>query len=185
MNTNEQKKLLIDDMHFLKPDQKQEALIADYSTHQYMVKFRRRFLISLVIALIVIIVEYIARRYTMETPIPGSIPGMLFFVSLLFVIYNIISYIYIRMKIKMDDFLNKYECMYGMVTEKYDGRHLSKKSGQPTDNYILFSNEEGHCTTALSVKSSQRFQSINIGDEILVLKCSPMGMAHYEFIQIK
>lgn len=87
------------------------------------------------------------------------------------------------MKIKMDDFLNKYECMYGVVTEKYDSRHLSKKSGQPTDNYILFSNGEGYCTTALSVKNLQTFKSINIGDEILILKCNLMGMPSYEFFQ--
>ena len=170
MKTKEQTNLLIDDMHFKKPDKEQEAMITRYSSREYKTKFRRRFIISLMITLIIILCEYIARRYTMTNPRPDTIPGMIIFMISVFIIYNIISYIYMQVKTNMNDILNRYECTYGIVTEKYDGRHLSQKSGEISHNYILFSNEEGHCTTALSVKNLQMFQSDHIGDKILLLK---------------
>lgn len=192
MNTKEQKNLLIDDMHFFMPDEEQKTLITRFSSQKFKEGFYRRFLISLITAFIFFIVEFIARTYTNRHAVsrffhyPGAetIPGMMIFVALVFLVFNLLSFTYMRTKIQMNNIAAKYECMKGIVTEKYDGRHLSQSSGEASRNYILFSNEEGHCTTALSVKNLHTFQSIEAGDEILVIKYKPLGTTGYTFIPL-
>lgn len=192
MNTNKQTNLLIDDMHFLTPDKEQEELITRFSSIEHKTKFYKRFIISLITALIILVVELIARGFTnkhahsrfFHYPGAETIPGMIIFVVSVFVIFNVLSFIFMWVKIQMNDVVNKYKCTYGIVTDKYDSRHLSQKSGEASQNYILFSNEEGHCTTALSVKDIQTFQSIDVGDEILVIKYNPLGISGYTFIPL-
>jgi len=193
INTKEQKNLLIDDMHFSIPDEEQKTLITRFSSQKFKEGFLRRLLISLAASLIFLTAELIARGYTNKRArslmfrYPGAetIPGVIAFVIFIFLFFNLLSFIYMRIKIQMNDIAARYECTRGIITEKYDGRHLSQTSGEASKNYILFSNEEGHCTTALSVKNPQIFQSIQAGDEILVVKYKPLGMAGYTFIPIK
>lgn len=192
INTNEQKNLLIDDMHFFIPNEEQKTLITRFSSHKFKEGFYKRFIISLITAFVFFTVEFIARTYTNRHAVshffhyPGAetIPGMIIFVVFVFLLFNLLSFIYMRIKIQMNDITARYECMQGIVTEKYDGRHLSQSSGEASRNYILFSNEEGHCTTALSVNNLQTFQSIQAGDEILVIKYKSLGTTDYSFIPL-
>lgn len=193
IQTNERKNLLIDDMHFFIPDEKQKNLILRFSSQEFKQRFYKRFLISVVIILVILIAELIARGYTNRHaksrffvyPGADTIPGMLVFVAFIFLLFNLLSFIYMKVKIQMNDIAARYECMHGIVTEKYDGRQLSQTSGEASKNYILFSNEEGHCTTALSVKNLQTFQSVQVGDEILVIKYKPLGTSGYTFIPLE
>ncbi len=193
MNTNKQKNLLIDDMHFSIPDEEQKMLIARASSQKFKEAFYKRFFISLIVAFIFFTVEFIARTYTNRHAVsrffhyPGAetIPSMIIFVVFTFLIFNVVSFAYMYTKIQMNDISAKYECMQGIITEKYDGRHLSQSLGEASRNYILFSNEEGHCTTALSVKNLRIFQSIEAGDKILVIRYKPLGIANYTFIPLQ
>jgi hypothetical protein len=187
MQTNEINQLSIQDMEFSKPNEEQAALIHAYSTKNARKRFNKRFIISLIIAIVVIVGETIARYYyknDITHSRRATIPGMIAVVLTAFVLYNLISFIWTKMKTNMDDILNRYECVCGIVTEKYDSRHLSETTREAVPNYILFSNEQGHCVTALPVKSFAKFQSVQVGDEILVLKMNPMGMAAYDFVTI-
>lgn len=191
--TNNQTNLLIDDMHFFIPDEDQKTLITRFSSQEFKAGFRRRFIISLITALIVLTAELIARGYTnkhahsrmFQYPGAETIPGVVAFVAFVFLLFNLLSFLYMKIKIQMNDIAARYECAQGIITEKYDGRHLSQTSGEASRNYILFSNEEGHCTTALSVKNLQTFQSVQVGDEILVIKYKPLGNAGYTFIPLE
>lgn len=193
INTNKPTNLLIEDMHFEKPDSEQEALISRVSSVKYKANFYKRLIISLAAALIILAAEFIARVYTNKHAYSlyfryagaDTMPDVIIFVVSVFLIFNLLSFVFMKIKTAMNDILNKYECAYGIVTEKYDGRHLSQTSGEISHNYILFSNEEGHCTTALSVKKQQVFQSIDVGDEILVVKYKPLGTAGYTFIPVE
>lgn len=193
MNTNEQKNLLINDMHFSIPDEAQKTLIARVSSQKFKKGFYKRFFISMITAFVIFTVEFIARTYTNRHAVsrffhyPGAetVPSMTIFIVFVFIVFNLLSFTYMHTKIQMNDISAKYECMQGIVTEKYDGRHLSQSSGEASRNYILFSNEEGHCTTALSVKNLHTFQSIEAGDEILVIRYKPLGIANYTFIPLQ
>ena len=168
-------------------------LIARVSSQKFKEAFYKRFFISLIVAFIFFTVEFIARTYTNRHAVsrffhyPGAetIPSMIIFVVFTFLIFNVVSFAYMYTKIQMNDISAKYECMQGIITEKYDGRHLSQSSGEASRNYILFSNEEGHCTTALSVKNLRIFQSIEAGDKILVIRYKPLGIANYTFIPLQ
>lgn len=184
MNNTQEKEtpnFSIDDMDFFQPDDAQTEMIRRHFTESTKKKFNQRLLFSLAAALIVIAAESIARFPSRS----DSIPGMLGFVTAAFLIYNMISYLYMVMKSKMNDSLNRYECVYGTVTEKYDSRHLSRESGENVPSYILFGTEQGHCSTALSVKNLKVFQAVKTGDKILVIKHQPMGNVYYDFISAK
>lgn len=170
----------IEDMSFSQPEQTQSAIISQYFSKEYKQNMKKRFFISIIVAVVIVIAEVIARLQAR----PDTISGMLLFVISGFLVYNIISYLYTRTKCSMDDILNRYECTYGTVSSKYDGHLLSKKSRENVPNYILFENEQGHCTTALPVKDSVNFHNISEGDHILIVKLSPLGKTSYQFIPL-
>lgn len=184
MNTNEINQLSIADMDFFQPTEEQISFIHGESACRLMKKFYKRMLISFLVSFIVILMETIGRinMSTEGNTYYKSIPKMIIIVLIVLAIYNIISFIYTRVKINMNDIVNRYQCVSGIITEKYDSRQLSKKTREFVPNYILFSNEQGHCTTALPTKKHDIFCQAAVGDEILVIKESPMGMAKYDFL---
>ena len=111
MNTNKQKNLLIDDMHFSIPDEEQKMLIARVSSQKFKEAFYKRFFISLIVAFIFFTVEFIARTYTNRHAVsrffhyPGAetIPSMIIFVVFTFLIFNVVSFAYMYTKIQMND----------------------------------------------------------------------------------
>lgn len=181
IHTQETPNFSIEDLDFFQPDAAQTEIIRRHFAENGKKHFNRRLLLSLAAAFLVIAAESFARFPSR----PDSIPGMVRFVTAAFFIYTILSYLYMMMKSKMNDSLNRYECVYGTVTEKYDSRHLSRESRENVPSYILFCTEQGHCSTALSVRNLSVFQGVKIGDKILVIKHQPMGNARYDFISAK
>ena len=181
MKLNENNYIQIADVTFSKPDKEQLTMITSYFQETYKQGFFKRLMISLVAAILVIISESIGRKNigTMNT-----IPAMIAAVSVVFVIFNVLSYLYSRIKSNMGDIVNKYECTTGVITEKFDSRNLSRKSQQNVPNYILFSNEQGHCVTALSTKNLNYFRTLKVSDEILIIRYCPMGNYRYEFLKL-
>ena len=178
MNTTDLKHLAIDDILFHQPDSAEEQRIQNFNIVEANKKLSKQRMISLAIALVVIIVEIIA-RISLETE--DTITGMAFVILGVLLLYNIAMYISSNMKRQMKNIAEKYQCVTGIVAEKYDSRHLSKTTRENVPSYILFHNEQGYCTTALPVKDSKTFQDILIGDEILVIKGNAMGNTHYTF----
>lgn len=178
MNTTDLKHLGIDDIIFHQPDSSEEQQIQDFNIREANKTLSKQRIISLIVALIVIIIEIIA-RIGLKTE--DTITGMTFVILGVLLLYNIVMYISSIMKRQMKDIAEKYQCVTGTVAEKYDSRHLSKASRENVPSYILFHNEQGYCTTALPVKSEKAFQNIQVGDKILVIKGNAMGNAHYTF----
>lgn len=180
MNTTDLNHLAIEDMTFHQPDSSEEQRIHQHNRSSSEKKLSRQRIISLIIAIVVIIAEFIAR---IGLGTEKTITTMTYVVLGVLLLYNIISYVASNMKLQMNDISEKYECLAGTVAEKYDSRHLAKTTRENVPSYILFHNEQGYCTTALPIKDSKLFQSINVGDEILVVKGNAMGHSHYTFIK--
>lgn len=187
----------IEDMTFLPPDKEQETLILQELKQQRKKLFCHRLILSLCIAVIVSVGEIIARfNYSR----PDTIPGMLFFVWFVFLLFNLISYISLMVKASMQHISDKCQCTLGIVTEKYGHKkqkaeqsirpeqpgtiHLTGKTQDYIPNYILFKNDEGYCSTALLVKDRKTFQKIQAGNNILVIRQVSMGNITYDFILI-
>lgn len=181
MKLNENNHISIADITFSKPDKEQFKQITTHFQNLYLKAFKKRIFTSLICAFIVILAEIIGRTnlHTTDTIIP-----MITTVIIVFFIFNLISFIYMKIKSNMNDIMNKYECTHGIITEKFDSKHIEQTTNETASNYILFSNEQGHCVTALSTKNKQLFQSLKISDEILVIRYCPMGNVRYEFFKI-
>lgn len=178
MNTTDLKHLSIEDMVFHQPDSSEEQRIRDFNIRETEKKLSKQRIISLMIALIVIIAEFIA-RVGLNTE--DTITHMTFLILGVLLLYNIVMYISSNMRRQMKDVSEKYQCMTGIVAEKYDSRHLTKTTRENVPSYILFHNEQGYCTTALPVKDTKIFLDMNVGDEILIIKGNAMGNTHYTF----
>ena len=141
----------IEDMTFFPPDKEQEALILQELKQQRKKSFCHRLILSLCIAVIVSVGEIIARfNYSR----PDTIPGMLFFVWFVFLLFNLISYISLMVKASMQHISDRCQCTLGMVTEKYGHKkqkaeqsirlehpgtmYLTGKTQDYIPNYILF-----------------------------------------------
>ncbi len=178
MNTHDLNHLAISDMIFHSPDNTEREKIHNFFLKESRQKLARQRFFSLIIAVIIIITEIIG-RFNMGTQ--HTITGMTIIVLGALMLYNIVITITTGMKRQMSDIVEKYQCVSGIVVEKYDSEHLSQTNRENVPSYILFYNEQGYCTTALSVKNKKHFQSIQVGDNILVIKGHAMGNAHYTF----
>lgn len=183
MNATEQLRLPIEDITFYPPDESEVQMICSYYQKDITSHLKKRFYISVAVALFVAAFQILADLFTYHGhELLSHILITLLVVGIGFLVFNVISYVYSRVRYSMDEIMNHCECVNATIDECYDSRLLSRKTRQNVPNYILFHTEQGHCTTALPVKDVKKFSQSKMNEQILVIKRSPMGKITYDYL---
>lgn len=179
MESTEKKNLPIDQMEFFSPNEEEAKLIADFSQNAFTNGFKKRIFISTIIAIFIILFDSLG-RINLDTQ--NTIPGMILIVVFVLILFNILSFVYYKVKINMNDLLNKYQCVEAVVSEKYSSKFISRKGTDNIPDYILFDTGDIHCVTAIPTKDKDVFLQAEVGTDILIIKMFPMGNVRYSFI---
>jgi hypothetical protein len=129
--------------------------------------FNKRLLLTGLISIIVIILETIGLKNQGKL---DQADEMSLYVLLFFVIINLLSILNIYLKVKLITFSNSHEYIYGDIYE------ISKNS----PFYVLFEKENKRCTTAINIKNIEVYNSLKMGEKILILRDVTSGVPKYE-----
>lgn len=161
MNTN------IENIHFTNAEEKEKSIILSFTRDLFYFGFQKRLFISIVISIFAVVIEFFGKKSQDQLDIfPES--ALIIFAAL--ILFNIFSFLYIILKEKLNLYTLETEIIYGKISEK-------SKSKGPL--YILFSTDKYECTTALTIKYPSLFDSLKVGDEILVTRSTITGTAKY------
>ena len=184
--------LSIKDITFFPPTNEQEGQVRSLAFKQYKNKAFRRFFWSIPVFIVILAGEVIARICAPTYSISGfyylgkdSIPTTVMSICLLFVVFHCLSVLQLFLKYKMNQTADRYECLCGEITDKYDSRNMTVDAKKKVPNYLLFSCEQGHCTTALPVNDKKLYHTVKIGDPILVIRHNPIGNVSYSFLPLQ
>ncbi len=182
MNNNKFKSILpIEDITFNPVSDKELRIIESFKNTNLFSSFTSRAIISIIVIAVIMIAECIG-RYSIGTS--KTIPGMIVFLIIVLIIFNLLSFGYVILKKKIDLYNNHLTCIYGTVSEKYNKHLLSKQNNEKSNNYILFDKDSVHCSTAVKVADLDVFKYLEIGEEILIVKTEHYGNNSYELYTI-
>lgn len=169
------------DIPFEEIGEKEEKIITDEINRNLIKHFKKRFIYSVLIAIVVCILEIIGRINQNRT---DSIPGVIIVFMVFLVIFNLLSYGYVILKRKMDVYSAHSVCVYTKITEKYGQNKLSDENKQKSKNYVILESDHFHCTTAFPIEDYAVFNNMKIGDDVLLVKSSPYGNIQYDLYRI-
>ncbi len=184
MNINDTEKPDLKDLIFHKPDSEEDHLIRAYRKSCGKSRFFLWLFRSAILCICIILIEGVARAYNPNPSVATvkTIPHMIFLVISLFVLFNFIHYIAIKVRLTMNEAANQCECLRGTVTELIDKKQLSKTSHQFVPDFFLFRCEQGACSTAIPIRDNTSFHTVQKDTPVLILKNSPMGVVSYDFL---
>ena len=167
MDSMSKKRIDISDIKF-NPVTENEIEIITKNIHMKNKKsYIHFFIYSSVIFIIAGILEAIGR---LNSNREKSIPGMIFFLVILYIIVVALYYGYLELKAKMFIYSSGLLCVYGNVTEKFSAYKLSEENHTKSKNYILFDTDDIYCTTAIAIDDYELFKALKPNSFILIVK---------------
>lgn len=173
--------LPIENIDFNPISENELSIIGAYKNKNLFSAFTSRAIISVIVIAIIMIAEYIGRHSTNTSK---TIPGMIVFLIIVLMVFNLLSFIYMVLKKKIDLYNNHLSCVYGTVSEKYNKHLLSRQNNEKSNDYILFDKDSIHCSTAIKVADYDVFKHLEIGDEVIIVKVELYGDISYELYNI-
>lgn len=219
MNNTTKAPVDIKDISFGPMDEATKTIIASYKNNLRKSSLKKRTFCSFIIIILLMVFEIIGRilmnkdlgynMYKINTAIYAFI--------FIFIIFNIVSFIFYFTKGKLEDIAGDTYVVKGQVSrllgkkqvhaealdsyskrlaiwkeEKAAGKKEPKPvyhrygsfDGSNLPNYLFFKTSDQECSTALDIKDSKKFNSLSVGDNIIVIRFTLNDITQYDIYKL-